>query len=140
MCFKIPTLTGGLFAASLFLAPVPASAAQIGLGAVTEAAPAVEQVQYGYGGPASGPASAAATAMAARAAMAGVMATATGAATVVAMAAVTAARGASAGAAISNASDTPACFVSPPGPAPRRAFSCASPASGSPGRCGRRVR
>jgi hypothetical protein len=53
--FKIPTLTGGLFAASLFLAPVPASAAQIGLGAVTEAAPAVEQVQYGYGGPRFGP-------------------------------------------------------------------------------------
>jgi hypothetical protein len=53
--FKVPTLTGGLFAASLFLAPLPAAAAQIGLGAVAEPAPTLEHVQYGYGGPRFGP-------------------------------------------------------------------------------------
>ena len=53
--FKVSTLTGGIFAASLFLAPLPASAAQIGIGAVTDAAMPVEQVQYGYGGPRFGP-------------------------------------------------------------------------------------
>lgn len=39
----------GLLAASLFLAPAPASAVQIGVAAVPEAASPVEQVQYGYG-------------------------------------------------------------------------------------------
>jgi hypothetical protein len=52
---KVPTLTAGLFAASLFLAPVQASAAQIGIGAVPEAATAVQEIQYGYGGPRFGP-------------------------------------------------------------------------------------
>jgi hypothetical protein len=51
LLFKVPALTAGLFAASLFLAPVQASAAQIGIGAVPEAATAVQEVQYGYGGP-----------------------------------------------------------------------------------------
>lgn len=49
--FKAPALTAGLFAASMFLAPVQASAAQIGIGAVPEAASSVQDVQYGYGGP-----------------------------------------------------------------------------------------
>jgi hypothetical protein len=49
--YKIPTLTAGLFAASMFFVPAQASAAQIGLGAVPEAASAVHDVQYGYGGP-----------------------------------------------------------------------------------------
>jgi hypothetical protein len=49
--FKAPALTAGLFATSIFLAPVQASAAQIGIGAVPEAAPAVQDVQYGYGSP-----------------------------------------------------------------------------------------
>jgi hypothetical protein len=53
--FKVPALTAGLFAASMFLAPVQASAAQIGIGAVPEAATAVQEVQYGYGGPRFGP-------------------------------------------------------------------------------------
>ncbi|GEN01172.1 hypothetical protein MRA01_57110 [Methylobacterium radiotolerans] len=35
----------------MFLAPAPASAAQIGIGAVPEAGSAVRDVQYGYGGP-----------------------------------------------------------------------------------------
>ena len=39
----------GLLAASLFLAPAPASAAQIGVAAVPEAAGPVEPAQYGYG-------------------------------------------------------------------------------------------
>ncbi len=49
--FNVPTLTAGLFAAGMFLAPVQASAAQIGVGAVPETATAVHEVQYGYGGP-----------------------------------------------------------------------------------------
>lgn len=53
--FKVPTLTAGLFAASMFLAPAQASAAQIGIGAVPEAASAIHEVQYGYGGPRFGP-------------------------------------------------------------------------------------
>ncbi len=49
--FKTSALTAGLFATGLFLAPLPASASQIGIGAVPEAASAVTDVQYGYGGP-----------------------------------------------------------------------------------------
>ena len=53
--FKVPALTAGLLAASMFLAPAQASAAQIGIGAVPDAAAAVHEVQYGYGGPRFGP-------------------------------------------------------------------------------------
>jgi hypothetical protein len=42
-------MAAGLLAASLFLAPAPASALPVGVAAVPEAAAAVEQVQYGYG-------------------------------------------------------------------------------------------
>jgi len=49
--FNVPTLTAGVFAAGMFLAPIQASAAQIGVGAVPETATAVHEVQYGYGGP-----------------------------------------------------------------------------------------
>jgi hypothetical protein len=49
--FKVPTLTAGLFATSMFLAPVQASAAQIGIGAVPETATPVQEVRYGHGGP-----------------------------------------------------------------------------------------
>ena len=47
---KIASLTTGLLAAGLFLTPLPASAAQIGVGAIPEATTTVETVQYGYGG------------------------------------------------------------------------------------------
>ena len=42
-------MAAGLLAASLVLAPAPASAVQIGVAAVPEAAGPVEQAQYGYG-------------------------------------------------------------------------------------------
>lgn len=47
---KIASLTAGLFAVGLSLAPLPASAMQIGVGAVPETTSTVETVQYGYGG------------------------------------------------------------------------------------------
>ncbi|MBA9061664.1 hypothetical protein GGQ91_001041 [Methylobacterium fujisawaense] len=53
--FNVPTLTAGLFAASMFLTPVQAFAAQFGIGAVPEAANTVQDVQYGYGGTRFGP-------------------------------------------------------------------------------------
>lgn len=43
------TLAAGLFVAGLYLAPAPASAVPFAVPTTTEASPAVETVQYGYG-------------------------------------------------------------------------------------------
>lgn len=48
---KIASLSTGLFAVGLFLTPLPASAVQIGVGAVPETTAPVEAVRYGYGRP-----------------------------------------------------------------------------------------
>lgn len=48
--FKTLTLGAGLMAACLFMTPAPSSAAPLGVVAMPEAATAVENVQYGYGG------------------------------------------------------------------------------------------
>lgn len=49
---RVPVFTAGLFGAALLMAPLPASAVQIGIGAVPRPATAVENVWYGhrYGG------------------------------------------------------------------------------------------
>jgi hypothetical protein len=48
---KIASLTTGLLAAGLFLTPLSASAAQIGVAAVPGPTTGIETVQYGYGRP-----------------------------------------------------------------------------------------
>ena len=49
MC-KQTTFAASTLAAGLFLTPAPASAAQIGIAAVPEAATSIDLAQYGYGG------------------------------------------------------------------------------------------